>query len=219
MCGRYSAIIDVKDLADLFGIELADNKPRYNIAPTQQAPVIVGAGQDYQLTTKRFGFTPNWYTGSALPSLIINARAETIAAKPTFRRLVERNRCLVLADGFYEWSLAKPKVPYRFTLPGNRLFAFAGLWDTYVTVDGSTCEGFAIITTEPCEAVAAVHDRMPVLLTDIVQYSAWLHRGYEEAIPLLGAYNGEIVKYEVTNYVNSPLNDDEKCILAANKLW
>jgi len=179
--------------------------PRYNIAPTQSVPVInVGQGER-RLSLMRWGVTPAWSKAA-----LINARAETITSKATFRRLLLQ-RCLVPADGFYEWKLeGRKKTPYRVTLRETSLFAFAGLWS-----DGGDGErSFVIITTSAPTTLQGLHDRMPAILTLADQHEAWLSAPLLDALALLHAYPGEVNVARVSPLVNSPRVDDARCIQA-----
>ena len=152
MCGRYTyfrgEFSDLRltwNVDEVFGLNL---KPRYNIAPTQQAPVIVHANGKRTLELFQWGLIPSWAKDPAIGNKMINARGETIAEKPSFKWLLARRRCLVLADGFYEWRKeGKRKVPMRFKLKSGELFAFAGLWDSWKQPDGSLLRTYTIVTT------------------------------------------------------------------------
>ena len=210
MCGRYSAVFTVAELRELFGLGQteADYLPRYNVAPTQLALTVIASESERSLSEMSFGFG---HTGK----LLLNARAETIIAKPTFNGLLKRQRCLIPADGFFEWRReGKYKVPYRFTLPENRLFAFAGLWS-----ETKLGQGFVVITTEPCAEVAPIHNRMPAMLTTPQEFSLWLDGDVGGAVNLLNPYREGLRSFEVSKYVSSPQNDGPECVLPINKLW
>lgn len=210
LCGRYSAVFTVEELRELFAIDqtIMDYSPRYNVAPTQTALTIVSSEGKRSVSTMSFGFA---HMGKTL----LNARAETIAVRPTFSRLLERQRCLVPTNGFFEWRGAgSSKIPYRFALPDNRLFAFAGLWS-----QTKLGQGFVIITTGPCSEVAPIHNRMPAILTTEREYSLWLKGDIDKASDLLRPYPEGLQVFEVSKYVNSPLNEGPECVLPINKLW
>ena len=210
MCGRYSAVVTVEELRDIFSLDHTDVEysPRYNVAPTQIALAVVSHEAKICLSEMNFGFRHNG-------QLLLNARAETVAAKPTFRGLLGHQRCLIPADGFFEWGGAgKHKVPYRFTLQENRVFAFAGLWST--TELG---QGFVVVTTEPSIEVCPIHNRMPVILTAPNEFSLWLQGDAGEAVNLLRPYGAGLKSFEVSRFVNSPKNDGPECVLPINKLW
>lgn len=209
MCGRYSAAFSVEELRNLFELlpTEVDYAPRYNIAPTQTALSIVRGQDSPVLKAMRFGF-------AAGGKLIINARAETVTSRPTFRALIHSQRCLIPADGFYEWRENRgKKIPFRFTLPDNQPFAFAGLWSE--TDKGL---GFVIITTAATIKVSPFHDRMPAILTKPDEFSLWLCGG-TPPLGLLQPYSRELKVFEVDSCVNSPHNDRAECIAPLNKLW
>jgi putative SOS response-associated peptidase YedK len=213
MCGRY-AIVLVGDgtlqrrfsLAEL----LDDPQPRYNAAPTQTLPVIVGDGSN-TLTTMRWGLIPFWAKDASIGSRMINARAETVAEKPAFKRSLRSRRCLVPATGFFEWKRdGKEKEPYFIHLKDEPLFAFAGLWDNWHDPDGAEIRSFSILTTEPNDLMRGIHNRMPVIL-DRDDEQVWLDPDMSEPerlLPLLRPYPArEMDAFAVSRMVNSPMND------------
>ena len=180
MCGRYT-VRGILPVAELFGISLppAFQQPRYNIAPTQDVLVVRtardGAGAGRRGDLMRWGLVPSWAPDRSVGNRMINARAETAAAKPAFRDAMKRRRCLVPADGFYEWKAApgsRRKQPHLIKMKGDRPFGFAGLWDTWWRGD-EKLESFTILTTTPNEIVAPVHDRMPVIVPP-EHFDRWL---------------------------------------------
>ena len=168
MCGRYTyfpgEFSDLRvawNVDEIFGLTL-----RYNIAPTQEAPVIVQAEGKRIIELFRWGLIPWWANDPAVGNEMINARAETLTEKPAFRGLLGNRRCLVLADGFYEWRKeGKSKVPMRFKLKSGEPFAFAGLWDSWKQPDGSSLRTYTIVTTESNDVVRPIHNRMPAMLS------------------------------------------------------
>jgi putative SOS response-associated peptidase YedK len=223
MCGRY-ALTDLKALRkadflqlDLFPKELA---PLYNIAPTQEAPVVLNA-EPRKLQWARWGLIPSWAKDRTIGNRMINARAETVAEKPIFRRLFRRQRCLVPADGFYEWRRAAArKVPYHMALKTGAPFAFAGLWDTWQ--DPSTrapIVTFTILTTNANALIKPIHDRMPVILKPGDE-SVWLSQDLNEAqaLALIGAYPPSRMRIrEVSTLVNSPRNRGPEVLQPAGR--
>ena len=195
-------------IAERFHVRLPDVpiRPTYNAAPGQEQLTIVDAEPDV-ITLSTWGFVPAWAAGRTGVKPIINARAETVATKPFFRQAFKTKRCLVLADGFYEWQQTKGgKVPYRITLKTDEPFAFAGIWSTVHNPAGEDEQTFAIITTTPNELVAEIHDRMPVIL-HAQDEEDWLNPqlALEEARALLVPYPAErMTAYQVSNKVNSP---------------
>ena len=208
MCGRYALHSLIGDLREHFGLfgEL-DFPPRYNIVPSLNLPVVRHGDGGRELALCQWGLIPAW--SKTMPkNRPINARAETVAEKPFFRTAFRRRRCLVPANGFYEWQRnGTRKQPWYVRLKGAELFAFAGIWDSWDN-SGQTLDTFAIITTGACETMRAIHDRMPVIL-DADQYGPWLEIGNPD---LLAPYAGELAAYPVSTRVNSPANDSRGLI-------
>ncbi len=221
MCGRFSLTTPTEGLRALFGFdELPNLPPRYNIAPTQDVAGVKLAGKDGKpsFTLFRWGLIPSWAKDPSIGSRMINARAETIADKPAFRAAFRRRRCLIPADGFYEWEKRPDggKQPWRVTLEGGIPFAFAGLWEDWLGADGSEVETCTIVTTDAAPAIAHVHHRMPVIL-DPSDYALWLRGTTDEATALLHPYRGKLVSYRVSTRVNSVRNDDETLLEPATE--
>ena len=221
MCGRYTETASLKDLKARFGFAEPgfDLKPRYNIAPTQEAPVVIAA-DGRQLRLFRWGLIPSWAKDAAIGNKMINARAETVAEKPSFKRPLQRSRCLVLADGFYEWRKeagGAGKTPMRIVLKSREPFAMAGLWDTWKAPDGKNVESFTVITTAANGVMRPIHERMPVILKKEDE-DLWLDvkAGTEAVTKLLAPCPDEDIEaYEVSRLVNSPANDTKGCVDAA----
>jgi putative SOS response-associated peptidase YedK len=220
MCGRYTQTIDVETLQRRFGFNSGGVtlEPRYNLAPGQEAPVVIGEGTRI-LKLMRWGLVPYWAKEASIGYKMINARAETLMQKPSFKKSFRERRCLVLADGFYEWRKLKGKrtgVPMRFTLKSREPFAFAGLWDAWKKPDGDILLSFTIITTEANELLRPIHDRMPVILRPRDE-DKWLDpdlKNVDHLIPLLLPYPSDMMEgYEVSTLVNSPKNDVPECIM------
>jgi putative SOS response-associated peptidase YedK len=163
LCGRFTLRTSAREIAEEFGLtEVPDLAPRHNIAPTQPAPLV---RRPRQLELLRWGLIPPWAEDAKVGSRMINARAETVATTPAFRRAFQTRRCLIIADGFYEWH---NRVPHLIHRRDNRPFAFAGLWDRWKGIDSCT-----IITTDSNDLVRPLHDRMPVILSP-EDYDRWL---------------------------------------------
>lgn len=226
MCGRYTQLMPWSELVELYrisaGTAAAPNlPPRYNICPTQDVPVVragagatASAGRD--LVMMRWGLVPAWSKDAAIGSRMINARAETVAEKPSFRSAYKSRRCLIPADGFYEWRKLEggPKQPYRITLAGGAPFAFAGLWEQWEKApDGKALETCTIITTAANPFVRPIHHRMPVIL-DGVGHDAWLDAATppDTLSALLRPYDGVLEARAVGTRVNNPRNDDDACL-------
>ncbi len=211
MCGRYTLITNIKKIAESFGVEPTLNTmPRYNIAPTQDIVAILKNGQAH-LTTLRWGLIPSWAKDESIGSRMINARAETLAEKPSFKNLLRRHRCMIVADGFYEWKAeGKGKTPMYITLEDDQPFAFAGLWDIWKSPEGPEVHSCTIITTEPNELMATIHNRMPAILRPGA-YEDWLNpelRDEQVLTHWLSPYPAELMKARpVSRLVNNPKND------------
>jgi putative SOS response-associated peptidase YedK len=167
MCGRFTQFKNLDTIAKRYGIEEPEQKlhPRYNAAPTQMLPVIIVERGERKLEMMRWGLIPPWAESITIGSSMINARAETLAEKPSFRNALKSRRCLVPADGFYEWMpTGRGKQPMHISLKSNEIFSFAGLWETWKSPVGDVVRSFTIITTDANEIVAPIHNRMPVIL-------------------------------------------------------
>ena len=217
MCGRYSFIAPAPTIEQRFDARFTEpTPPNYNAAPSQRLPIITNAAPD-QIQLLSWGLVPAWSRDPAGGPKPINARAETLADKPSFRMLLARRRCLVLADGFYEWQATPAgKVPHRILLRDEQPFAFAGLWDEWVDrATGELHPTFTIITTEPNELMAGIHNRMPVILPTRAAELAWLadnHRlpDYQQ---LLQPHDAATMReYIVGKRVNSPANNDAEVL-------
>lgn len=223
MCGRFTLRTPMKEVARAFDLApevlLCDGgwRPRFNVAPSQAIAAIrrTAADSARQLAWLQWGLVPPWAEDATTGYRMINARAETVATRRAFGDAFRRRRCLLLADGFFEWKRgAKPKQPYYIRLEENRPFALAGLWERWHRGDVEI-QSCTIITTQANELVAELHDRMPVIL-DSHDYDAWLDPGMEDARqlePLLVPYPAErMTAYPVSTAVNSPRHDSPACI-------
>lgn len=217
MCGRYTntAKLDAMQLRFDFDTEETDFVPRYNIAPTQYAPVLIlDDSGNKRLEMMRWGLIPHWAKDASIGNRMINARSETIHEKPVFKSPFQKKRCLVLADGFYEWQkTGKTKQPLRITLKNRQLFGMAGLWSRWKDANGKEIKTFTIITTTPNALMKKIHDRMPVIIPPDLE-DAWLQgEDLDKLQGMLVAYPAkEMAAYEVSTIVNSPKNDIADCI-------
>ena len=219
MCGRYSLTTAPEALRRLFDFDTTPNlQPRYNIAPTQSVPVVrPAANGGRELAMLRWGLIPSWAKEAAIGNKMINARSETVAEKPSFRSAFRHRRCLVPADGFYEWRReGEIKQPYRIGMKGGAAFAFAGLWESWPgTDDDDAVETFTILTTEANRRLGPIHARMPVILAPDA-YDAWLAAesgSRDDALGLLRPFaEAPMAFYRVSTRVNSPRNDDPDCL-------
>lgn len=219
MCGRFTLITPAEALAEQFQLfEIPSLAPRYNIAPTQPVAVVrqvPGDGQR-ELVLLRWGLVPFWAKDPGIGARMINARSETVADKPAFRAAFRRRRCLVPADGFYEWQrLERGKQPFYVRLRDEKPFALAGLWEHWEGPDETTVNSCTLLTTEPNDLIRPVHSRMPVILAP-KDYDLWLDPGVQKAEllrPLLRPYPSEgMLAYPVSTWVNKPKNDSPRCI-------
>jgi putative SOS response-associated peptidase YedK len=223
MCGRFTLFTPASRLAEVFlPGEALTVTPRYNIAPSQ--PILAvrasAAPGRREFAMPRWGLIPPWARDAAVGNRLINARAETVSEKPAFRRAFRERRCLVPADGFYEWKReGAVKRPYYVRMRGGAPFAFAGLWERWEGAGGEAVETCAILTTEPNGLLAPIHDRMPLILSP-EEYDPWLDpsvRSPERLAPLLRPLpDGEMEAYPVGREVNNPANDDPACIRPAD---
>jgi putative SOS response-associated peptidase YedK len=219
MCGRYRLSRRKQVIEEYFGSAPWDDdwSPRYNIAPTQPVPVIRQNPKKpvRELSLMRWGLIPSWAKDSSAAAKMINARSETAVTKPAFRDPIRLRRCLIPADGFFEWKrTAKSKQPYCFEVNNGELFAFAGVWDRWKDPSGGWIKTFSILTITPNAVTSAVHDRMPVIL-DPESYDLWLDPGMQNVAAiseLLKPYHTSRMRsYPVSTRVNYVANDDEEC--------
>jgi putative SOS response-associated peptidase YedK len=219
MCGRYRLSRRKQIIEEHFDTaEWQDDwSPRYNIAPTQPVPVIRQHPKEpvRQISTMRWGLIPHWAKDASAAASTINARSETAADKPAFRDPLKFRRCLIPADGFYEWKrTGTAKQPYCFEVNDGELFAFAGLWDGWKNDEGQWIKTCTILTTTPNAVTLTVHDRMPVIL-DRDRYDLWLDPGMTNVqviSELLKPYDTSAMRmYPVSTRINRVENDDEEC--------
>ena len=218
MCGRFS-IADFKWFEERFQltIKFPDLKPNYNVAPSQDVPVIRNRGAN-QCALFKWGLIPFWAKDPSMGYKMINARAETVDEKPSFKHCLQRKRCLIVADGFYEWKKeGTTKRPHRITLKNQELFGFAGLWDTWKSPTGEFVNSCAILTTTPNELMEPIHNRMPVILPREVE-SVWLDQSIVDSQflkSLLVPYPADLMMaYEVSTFVNSVKNNGPECLVS-----
>ena len=216
MCGRYSLTTPVDHLIDVFDVPPVtfDYRPRYNIAPTQDVPVVASGERGTRLGLFRWGLVPVWADDLSIGSRMINARAETLLAKPAFKRAAVSRRCLVPADGFYEWTEeGGRKVPHWIHTPDREPMGLAGIWERWQPRGLDPVYSMAIITVDANEGIEHLHHRMPAILPVTAQ-KAWLdsETPVADAMSLLKPYEGVLAAYPVSTLVNSPANDEPGCI-------
>ncbi len=218
MCGRYRLSRRKQIIEEHFDSVSGEEDwtPRYNVAPMQPVPVIRQHPKEpaRELSLMRWGLIPHWAKTPSTAASTINARSETAGIKPAFRDALKYRRCLIPADGFYEWAkTVKGKQPYCFEVNGGELFAFAGIWDRWRDAGGKLVETCSILTTAPNAVTSAVHDRMPVIL-DADSYDLWLDPWMKDvaaASELLKPYDARLMRcYPVSTRINHVATDDEE---------
>lgn len=211
MCGRFSFSPLAKIIEDRFDVKVdpSQYKPRYNCAPSQNLAVISNNNPE-KLSFYRWGLIPFWAKDRKIGNKMINAKAETITEKASFKNSFKRKRCLVLSDGFYEWKKinSKDKVPYRIKMYDDSLFAMAGLWDSWKDEGGELINSFTIITTSPNKLMENIHQRMPVIL-EKKDEKTWINEDDTNVLQsLLKPFPaGHMTAYPISKLVNSPAND------------
>jgi putative SOS response-associated peptidase YedK len=215
MCGRYSLTTPLEAMRQIFGFVGGYNLPaRYNIAPTQDVPVVVKTTIEAvpKLVAMRWGLVPPWAKDLSIGAKMINARVETAATKPSFRAAFRRRHCIVPADGFYEWkTIAGSKQPFRISFADNTPFGFAGLWENWLDPGGDELLTCTILTTDASERLRSIHHRMPVILQPD-NYDHWLNSENPFPGDLERPFESEALRfYPVSKDVNKPINDGPTC--------
>ncbi|MCS1351968.1 SOS response-associated peptidase [Mechercharimyces sp. CAU 1602] len=222
MCGRFSLAVELSEVMERFHVRIGEEMsfhPRYNVAPTQLLPIII---EDESLRTRRlkqmeWGLIPRWVKDESTSKRLINARSETVLEKPAFRRSFRRHRCLVPADGYFEWQTQEDgsKRPLHIVRKDRELFAFAGLWDQWISSEGKEKSTFTIITREADEEFRPIHQRMPVMLEPEAE-ETWIYHGVGQTDTLLAILAGvsatELEVHPVSTMVNSVHNDQAECV-------
>jgi putative SOS response-associated peptidase YedK len=223
MAGRYSLSHSKERLENRFSVKMVEKwKPRYNAASLQDMPIITNANPK-EFSIFRWGFIPNWAPDESYATNLINARAENVMTKAPFREAIKFQRCLVPADGYFEWKKeGKNRIPYRITLNSDEAFAFAGIWDSWVRPnDGEVINTFAILTVRANELVKEIHDRMPLIIPKSLETS-WINNALNRAEleMLMKPYDGDQMNfYKVNKIVNSTDYDTPECIQVAPKIY
>jgi putative SOS response-associated peptidase YedK len=220
MCGRFAFYSPSEATAALFGVSVAPVlKPRYNIAPTQQiATIRTGVGETREFAMLRWGLIPFWAKDRSIGNRMINARAETVAEKPSFRAAYRKRRCVVLADGFYEWrEESNGKRPYYISLASGAPFAFAGLWEDWHAKDSEeSIQSTTIITTAASKFMSKLHDRMPIVLEKDAA-NRWL-AGDEKALSVIIEANPDFRAWPVDKRVNNAKNEGATLVEPAGEV-
>ena len=212
MCGRFTLSLNLEGLEERFDFKAKEisHASRYNIAPSQGVLSVINDGEKHAELLK-WGLIPSWSKDAAIGNRMINARAETVAEKPSFRSAFKKKRCLILADGYYEWKKGgKTKTPFYIRFKSHEPFGFAGLWEMWEDPSGESIRTCTIITTTPNDIMESIHQRMPVILPREAE-STWLDSAIQdpkELTPLLSSYPSESMEaYAISTMVNSPKND------------
>ena len=218
MCGRYTLTADAESIQLAFNLDdvSAWEQPRYNVAPSQMVPVITNQNRKV-LTPLKWGLVPSWAKDPAIGNRMINARSETVAEKPSFRTAFKRRRCLIPADGYFEWTKRNgKKVPMYIKRCDREIFAFAGLWENWKMPDGRWLGTCAILTTEANEFVRPIHHRMTVMI-EPEDHETWLSETEltpDQWLPLMsGCDSHKLTAFEVSTQVNRPINDNPTVII------
>jgi putative SOS response-associated peptidase YedK len=216
MCGRFTLHLPPELIAEIFGVPLlADIRPRFNVAPSQTHLVVRQTAEEREMALMKWGLIPHWAKDPKLGYSMINARSETVAVKPAFRESFRTRRCLVVADGFFEWRHeGKTKEPFYVSIRDGGVMPFAGLWDRWQDPVGESVETFTIITCASNELVSQLHEWMPVIV-DQQDFDTWLDSTapMEKVKELLHPYPaGRMTLWKVGALVNNPRNESEECI-------
>lgn len=207
MCGRFTANVKKKDLEEEWNLAVPPEfRPRYNIAPSQVVGVITNA-EPCALSLFRWGLVPSWVKDPAIGNKMINARVETLHEKPSFRKLVQTSRCLIPATSWFEWMQDKNRQPFIIKPKEAKLFAMAGLWDTWLDAGGQKVNTFTIITTEAAQNIRHIHERMPLIVPKELQQD-WLTNNTDAPSVAAKAGQLEFDFYPVSSRVNNPKNDE-----------
>ena len=215
MCGRFQLSVKGKQISERYNVEVFDElyKPNYNCAPSQKLPVITN-NEPHNLSYFRWGLIPFWAKDPKLGFRNINTRAETISVKPSFKNAFKKRRCIIPANGFYEWSQDENKTPFRIFLRDEELFAIAGIWESWKDAENKIINSFSIITTEANSLCKDIHNRMPVILKPENEQS-WLQENNEELLKqLLVPFDPrKMDTYAISKEVNSPKNNKPEIII------
>ena len=217
MCGRFSVNIDYEELKERYpNHNVTPVKPFFNFAPTMQLPVIINE----DIINMKWGLIPSWAKDNSFASKMINARSETLLEKPSFKNLVDTNRCVIISNGFYEWD-TKTKSPYFIYSTNNKIMAFGGLYSAWINQSNETIYTFTIITTEPNNTLSKIHHRMPLILNEGDDIK-WINNSnnYESVKDLIKSFDDyKIDMYEISTLVNSVKNDNSEIQSRVNRLF
>ncbi len=218
MCGRFSLLASPEEISEEFRLpieEVSHLKPRYNVAPSQLVAVLI-RNPDLKLQFFRWGLIPSWSSDASIGNNLINARSETIVEKPSFKTSFQKQRCLILADGFYEWKKnEKESYPYYIFLKNKKIFSFAGIWANWKAPDNKIIQSCTIITGQANTFMKPIHHRMPIIISQDLR-EEWLNpqnQNMDKLKSFLKPYpDDQMGAYPISNIVNSPKNDLKDCI-------
>jgi putative SOS response-associated peptidase YedK len=218
MCGRFTLHTPESRIREAFNLDVSESlglHPRYNIAPSQQVPIIRDTESGREMVMAKWGLIPHWSKEAKTKYSTINARIETVAEKPTYRSPFKHRRCLIPADGFYEWKMVDGrKVPHHIRMRDNDVFALAGLWDRWEG-DGGSLDSCSIIVMPANETMKSLHERMPAIIAP-AHYDPWMDSGVTDKAEIMSyltsAPSNQLMTYPISAWVNSPKHDDDRCI-------
>ena len=215
MCGRYTITKSIEEICNTFAVEPNNElfSPTYNIAPNQKSPIITNQNQN-QLSFMHWGLVPFWAKNKKISNKLINSRVETISEKPSFKYAIDKRRCLVISDGYYEWkNNDKGKIPYRITTKDEKLFLMAGIWELWAP-GNNPYYSFSILTKQANEQISNIHHRMPAIITN-EQRNTWLNEidTYKAISMIKESSNIEMKYYEVSKAVNTPNNNYKELVI------
>jgi putative SOS response-associated peptidase YedK len=224
MCGRFTLHTPESRIREAFNLDDTEPlglKPRYNIAPSQQVPIVRNSDSDLEMVMARWGLIPHWSKEAKTKYSTINARIESVAEKPAYRTPFKHRRCLIPADGFYEWKVVDGrKVPHHICMRDGDVFALAGLWDHWEGEEESL-ESCSIIVMPANDVMKSLHERMPAIIAP-AHYDLWMDSRVTDKAVIMGylnsALSGRLVTYPISPWVNSPKHDDERCIEHAGEM-
>jgi putative SOS response-associated peptidase YedK len=221
MCGRFACDIPPEVIAEAFNVSAPSDIPRsFNIAPTSLVLAVRGSETGNQLLQLRWGLVPSWAKDRSLAASMINARSESVHEKPAFRQAIRCRRCLIPANGFFEWAgEGKKRRPFYTRTKNGSIMTFAGIWERWRSPEGELLDSCSILTTAANSLIRTVHDRMPVIIR-AEEYDLWLDRSITEPgklKPLYNPYPSELLEmYQVSSLVNNPRNDSFECLAPQN---
>ena len=221
MCGRFTLHTPESKIREAFSLDHTEPlglKPRYNITPSQQIPIIRDTETSREMIMAQWGLVPNWSKEPKTKYSTINARIESVAEKPTYRTPFKRRRCLIPADGFYEWKVVNGnKIPHHIRMKDSSVFAFAGLWDHWEG-EGQTLDSSTIIVMPSNEAMRPIHERMPAIIAP-AHFDYWLDSRITDKQKIMQYLNSapsiQLTAYPVSTWMNTPKHDDKRCIQPA----